>query len=140
MNSDSQDQQAKSADLTIANNLELAYEYYFTVCDSLSVSAMPVAQFEVQWKARRQNPEAQAQQQSTNTEPGLSVSMQRSGGDMVVNLRSGGRDLSVRTVNGTAAEMRSIAREIEESGLSRLRRAALVFAGADALERASHAK
>lgn len=127
-------------DLTIADNLELAYEYYFSVCDSLSVSAMPVAQFEEQWKARRRKPAEQAPQPSAKFEAEVWVSMLCSAGQMVVDIRSGGRDLSVRTVNGTSAELRSIAKEMEDDGLRRLRRAALIFAGANELERTSQAR
>lgn len=138
MNSHPETLQQAAANPTIANNLELAYEYYFSVCDSLSVSAMPAAQFAEQWKARHHTSPSIQQPKVTAADP--SVSIQRNGTDMVVNIRSGGRDLSVRTVNGTASELRSIAYEMEQDGLRRLRRAALVLAGASALDPAAHAE
>lgn len=144
MNNNVEELQPKAAltasDLTFADNLELAYEYYFSVCDSLSVSAMPVAQFAEQRKARRQNPPARAPQHSAKSDAEVSVSMQRSNGQMVVDIRSGGRNLWLRTVDGSAAELRSIAKEMEDDGLHRLRRAALIYAGANALDRTSQAK
>ncbi|MGF6603987.1 putative alpha/beta-hydrolase family hydrolase [Paraburkholderia sp. GAS448] len=135
-----QEENLVAIDPTIADS-ELAYEYHSAVCDSLGVSAMPVARFEEEWKARRQEAAAQTQQPAaTNSAEKVSVSMQRSNGYMFVEIVSGGRDLSLRTENGTADELRAIAKEMREDAMVRLRRAALVLGGADELDRVAQAK
>jgi hypothetical protein len=127
-------------DPTIANS-DLAYEYHAAVCDSLGISAMSVARFEEVWKERCHEAAGQTQQPETTTSSEkLSVSMQRRDSYTFVDIVSGGRDLTVRTLDGTADELRAIAKEMRFDAMVRIRRAALVQAAAEQLDRADAVK
>ncbi|MBB5546544.1 hypothetical protein A8H39_00045 [Paraburkholderia fungorum] len=84
-------------------------------------------------------PEMQKPVMIASTEK-VSVSMQRRNGNTFVEIVSGGRDLTVRTQDGTAEDLRAIAKDMRDDALVRLGRAALVLAGAEELECAALAK
>jgi hypothetical protein len=127
-------------DPTIANS-ELAYEYHAAVCDSIGVSAMSIARFEEVWKDRCREAAGRIQQQPTTTSAEkLSVSMQRRDSYTFVDIVSGGRDLTVRTLDGTADELRAIAKEMRFDAMMHIRRAALVQVAAEQLDRANAVK
>jgi hypothetical protein len=144
MNGNTELQQPKRT-LTAINpsiaDSELVYNFYSAVCDSLGVSVIPFAQLDPVWKARRLEAAAQAEQPAAM--PSMenpSVSLQRQNGHVFVGIVSRDRGITVRTQDGTAEELRALAKELQDDATKRLRRAAFVLAGAEELERAAQAK
>lgn len=86
------------------------------------------------------NSNAEVQQPAATSTGKVSVSIRRSNGHMFVEIRSDGHDMSLRTDNGTAAELRAIATEMQEDAKRRLSRAAFILEGADALDRVAQAQ